>query len=89
MESYAGSIMDQFVAEVPGMVEYSGLYPSILNIDTGGNSALQLKQFIELNNVPAVTMSKEAAEGKYKELLKEDCISYIRDEEKGLLVKNK
>jgi phosphoglycerol transferase MdoB-like AlkP superfamily enzyme len=89
MESYAGSIMDQFVAEVPGMVEYSGLYPSILNIDTGGNSVDQLKQFIELNNVPAVTMSKEAAAGKNKELLNEDCISYVRDGENGLLVKNK
>lgn len=87
MESYAGSIMDQFVAMVPGMVEYSGLYPSVLNIDIGGNTADQLLEFIELNNVAAVTMSKEAASGKYKKLRGADCISYIRDDETGLLTK--
>ncbi len=87
MESYAGSIMDQFVAMVPGMVEYSGLYPSVLDIDVGGNTADQLKEFIELNNVAAVALSKEAADGVYKELLKENCISYIRDNETGLLTK--
>jgi hypothetical protein len=70
MESYAGSILDQFVAMVPGMVEYSGLYPSVLNIDVGGNSVDQLKEFIELNNVKAVAMTKEAADGAYKDLLK-------------------
>jgi hypothetical protein len=87
MEGYAGSIMDQFVAMVPGMVEYSGLYPSVLNIDVGGNTADQLKEFIELNNVAAVSMSKEAADGVYKEILNADCISYVRDDETGLLTK--
>lgn len=87
MESYAGSIMDQFVAEVPGMVEYSGLYPSVLNLDVGGNTAAQLLEFIELNNVAAVSMTKKAAEGPYKKILDADCISYIRDDEKGLLTK--
>jgi phosphoglycerol transferase MdoB-like AlkP superfamily enzyme len=87
MESYAGSIMDQFVAMVPGMVEYSGLYPSVLNIDVGGNTVEQLKEFIEMNNVKAVSMSSEAAAGAYKELLKEDCVSYIRDSEAGLITK--
>lgn len=87
MESYAGSIIDQFVAMVPGMVEYSGLYPSILNIDVGGNSADQLMEFIELNNVAAVSMSKKAADGVYKEILDADCISYVRDDETGLLTK--
>jgi hypothetical protein len=79
--------MDQFVAMVPGMVEYSGLYPSVLDIDVGGNTVDQLKEFIELNNVAAISMSKEAADGVYKELLKENCISYIRDNEAGLLTK--
>ncbi len=87
MENYAGSIMDQFVAEVPGIVEYSGLYPSILNIDVGGNSAEQLLEFIRLNNVKAVSMSKEAAAGIYRAILKADCISYIRDDETGLFTK--
>ncbi|HVI39217.1 MAG TPA: sulfatase-like hydrolase/transferase, partial [Anaerovoracaceae bacterium] len=87
MESYAGSIMDQFVAEVPGMVEYSGLYPSILNIDTDGNTVGQLLEFIELNHVAAVSMSKEAADGVYKDILNADCVSYVRDEENGLLTK--
>ena len=87
MESYAGSIMDQFVVMVPGMVEYSGLYPSVLNIDVGGNTIDQLKEFIELNNVKAVAMTKEAADGVYKDLLKEDCVSYIRDDATGLLTK--
>lgn len=88
MESYAGSIMDQFVAEVPGMVEYSGLYPSVLNIDTCGNTVDQLLEFIELNNVTAVSMSKEAADGVYKEILDADVISYVRDGEGGLLTKS-
>jgi hypothetical protein len=87
MESYAGSIMDQFVAMVPGMVEYSGLYPSVLNTDVGGNTVDQLKEFIKLNNVAAVSMSKEAADGAYKEILNTDCISYVRDDETGILTK--
>jgi phosphoglycerol transferase MdoB-like AlkP superfamily enzyme len=87
MESYAGSIMDQFVAVVPGMVEYSGLYPSILNVDIGGNSVDQLLEFIELNNVAAVSLSKEAASGAYKKILDADCVSYVRDGESGLLTK--
>lgn len=87
MESYAGSIMDRFVAMVPGMVEYSGLYPSVLNIDVGANTVDQLKEFIEMNNVKAVSMSKEAADGVYREILKADCISYVRDDETGLITK--
>lgn len=87
MNGYAGSIMDQFVAVVPGIVEYSGLYPSILNLETGGNTADQLLEFIRLNHVKAVSLSKESAAGAYKEILKADCISYIRDDENGLLTK--
>ncbi len=87
MESYAGSIMDQFVAEVPGMVEYSGLYPSVLNVDVGGNTVDQLLEFIELNNVAAVSLSKEDADGAYKKILNADCICYVRDDENGLLTK--
>ncbi|MDD3169159.1 MAG: sulfatase-like hydrolase/transferase [Eubacteriales bacterium] len=87
MESYAGSIIHQFVAEVPGMVEYSGLYPSVLNVDIGGNTVDQLLEFIELNHVSAVSLSKDAADGAYKQLLKADCISYIRDDENGILTK--
>jgi len=87
MDNYAGSIIDQFVAIVPGMVEYSGLYPSVLNLDVGGNTAGQLMEFIKLNHVAAVVMSKEAAAGAYKEILKADCISYVRDDETGLLTK--
>jgi hypothetical protein len=87
MESYAGSIMDQFVAMVPGMVEYSGLYPSVLNLEDGGNTADQLLEFIKLNHVAAVSMSKEEAEGAYKEILNSDCVSYIRDNDSGLLTK--
>lgn len=87
MEEYAGSNISRFVAEVPGMVEYSGLYPSVLNIDVGGNTAGQLLEFIELNNVAAVSMSKEAAEGPFKKVLNADCISYVRDDEQGLLTK--
>jgi|GEM_PF-599235 len=86
MESYAGSIIDQFVAMVPGMIEYSGLYPSVLNLDIGGNTADQLLEFIELNNVPAVSMSQEAAKDENKKILKKaDCIIYVMDDEKGLL----
>jgi len=80
MKSYAGSIMDQFIVEVPGMVEYSGLYHSILNIDIGKNTADQVLDFIKLNKVEAVTMSSEDAAGKFAEILKKvDCISYIED----------
>lgn len=89
MENYAGSMMDQFVSEVPGMVEYSGLYPSILNTDIGGNTVDQLLEFIELNHVAAVSMTKEAAEGVYKEILRTDCITYVKDEESGLFSKRK
>jgi len=86
MESYAGSIIDQFVATVPGMIEYSGLYPSVLNLDIGGNTADQLLEFIELNNVPAVSMSQEAAKGEYKKILKAaDCVVYVMNDKKGLL----
>lgn len=87
MNSYESSIMGQLVIEVPGMVEYSGLYPSILNIDIGDNTSDQLLEFIKYNNVAAISMSKEAADGKYKDILKADCISYVIDDEKGLLIK--
>lgn len=88
MESYAGSIIDQFVSMVPGMLEYSGLYTSVLVLDAGGNTADQLLEFIELNNVPAVSMSGGAAKGEYKKILKEaDCVIYVKDERKGILVR--
>ncbi len=87
MENYAGSIIDQFVAVVPGIVEYSGLYPSILNIDIGGNTAEQLLEFIELNNVAAVSMSKENAGGIYRKIKGAGYICYIRDDETGLHTK--
>ena len=89
MESYAGSILDQFIEEVPGMMEYSGLYPDILNIDIGKNTVDQLLEFIKLNNVAAVSMSMEAAAGPYKKILDADCISYVGDDENGLMTKNK
>lgn len=89
VKSYANDLVDQFITEVPGMVEYSGLYPSILNIDIGGNTASQLLEFIDLNNISAVSMSKDSAEGKYKEVLSASCISYIRDDTTGLLTENK
>ena len=88
MGSYAGSIMNQFIEEVPGMIEYTGLYPSILNIDIGKNTVDQLLEFIRLNNVAAVSMSKEAAEGAYKKILAANCISYVKNDENGLMTKN-
>lgn len=87
MEGMDDSVKGRLVAEVPGMVEYSGLYPSVLNLDVGGNTADQLLEFIKLNNVAAVVMSQEAAEGAYKKILNADCISYVREDEKGLLTK--
>lgn len=87
MEGYDNSIMDQLVAEVPGMVEYSGLYPTVLNIDVGGNSADQLLAYIKNNHITAVSMSKESANGGYKPILNADCVSYIRNSESGILKK--
>lgn len=88
MSSYDASIMNQFISVVPGMVEYSGLYPSVLNIEIGGNSVDQLLEFIKLNHVGAISMSKADAEGKYKSILKADCTSYILDEDGGFFTKN-
>ncbi len=85
MGSYAGSIMDQFISEVPGMMEYTGLYHSILNIDIGGNTVDQLLEFIKLNQVPAVVMSKASAEGPYKKVLNADCISYVLNNTTGIM----
>jgi hypothetical protein len=87
MEGMDDSVKGRIVSEVPGMVEYSGLYPSVLNLDVGGNTADQLLEFIKLNNVAAVVMSQEDAEGAYKKILNADCISYVREDEKGLLTK--
>ncbi|QOX63054.1 sulfatase-like hydrolase/transferase [Anoxybacterium hadale] len=87
MNSYAGSIMDQFISEVPGMVEYTGLYHSILNIDIGGNTVEQILEFIKLNNVPAIVMSKESAEGSYKSVKNSGSTIYIRDDETGIIRK--
>jgi len=87
INSYAGSIIHQFVSEVPGMVEYTGLYPSILNIEKGDNTADQLLEFIRLNNVAAVSMSKESANGAYKDILKANCTIYLKDDENGLITK--
>ena len=85
MNNYAGSILHQFISEVPGMVEFTGLYHSILNIDIGGNTADQIIEFIKLNHVPAVVMSKASAEGIYKDVKKIDSIIYIRDDETGII----
>ncbi len=85
INSYASSVLDQFISEVPGMSEYTGLYHSILNINIGGNTADQLLEFIKLNKVAAVVMSKKAAEEAYKDVLDADCISYIKDNETGLI----
>ncbi|MDD4564280.1 MAG: sulfatase-like hydrolase/transferase [Eubacteriales bacterium] len=87
MSSYSEKIMGQFVLEIPGMVEYTGLYPSILNIEKGGNTADQLIEFIRLNNVAAVSMSKKSADGVYRDILKADCISYVSDDENGIITK--
>ncbi len=87
MNSCESSIMRQLVIEVPGMAEYTGIYRSILNIDIGANTPNQLLEFIKYNNVAAISMSREFADGKYKDVLKSDCISYVIDDEKGLLIK--
>jgi len=85
MESYAKSIIHQFIEEVPGMTEYTGLYSAILNVDIGENTADQLLEFIKMNNVSAITMSAEAAAGKYKKLLKANCVVYVNDVSTGLI----
>lgn len=87
MEGYAGSIFDRFIVEVTGPVEYSGLYTSILNLDTAKNSAEQLLDYITKNNIQAISLSPELAEGIYKKLLKTDCIIYIEEVENGTLTK--
>lgn len=87
MEGYAGSIFDRFIVEVPGPVEYSGLYNSILNIDGSKTTAEQLLDYIRKNNIKAISMSQAAAEGVYKKVLKADCIRYIEEVENGILTK--
>lgn len=88
MESYAGSILNQFIVEVPGIVEYSGLYNSILNVDTGGNTAEQIIEYIQMNQVPSIVMSRESAAGIYKKVLdKADCETYIVDNNTGIITK--
>jgi phosphoglycerol transferase MdoB-like AlkP superfamily enzyme len=84
VESYAADNMHQFVAMVPGMVEYSGLYPSVLNTGVGGNTADQLLEFIRVNHVAAVSLSREASKGEYKKVLKADCVVYIKDDQTGI-----
>ena len=59
-------VFNQFIAEVPGMTEYTGLYASILNINIGGYTPEQIIEFVEMNNVPAITMNAKSAAGKYK-----------------------
>lgn len=87
INNYAENITEQFVSEVPGMVEYTGLYPSILNIEKGDNTVAQLLEFIRLNNVAAVCMSKVSANGAYKEILQENCTIYLKDDENGFITK--
>lgn len=87
MDGYSDSIFERFIVEVPGVVEYTGLYHSILNVDKSHNTANQLLDFIELNHVAAITMTSESAMGVYQKVLESDCIKYIEEVDNGLLTK--
>lgn len=89
MSIYDGRVVGRIIPEVEGMVEYSGLYNGILNVDNGNYKQDQLLEFIKLNNVWAVSMSPESAQGKYKKLAKSKYCTYIDGAENGLITKKK
>lgn len=84
---YNESVIPRMIPEVQGMVEYSGLYNGILNMEKGNFSYEQILEFMKLNNVWAGAMSGNSAEEKYKKFLKSDFTIYIYEAENGLLKK--
>lgn len=87
MNEYNATVTDRIIPYVQGMVEYSGLYSGILNMEVGNYKPEQLLEFMKLNNVWAGSMSQESAEGRYKEFLKSEFTIYVYDKESNSIVK--
>ncbi len=90
MGSYEETLFDRLIAVAKGTVEYTGLYPAVLNINVGDNTVEQILTYLDLNHVPAIIMSKEKAEQEYQTILSNaDCICFIKDEDTGLIERYK
>ncbi|WP_027399392.1 sulfatase-like hydrolase/transferase [Anaerovorax odorimutans] len=87
INEYMPGINDRIIPEVPGMVEYSGLYNAILYMDKGNFTDTQLLEFMDMNNVWAGSMTEESAKGKYKSVLDSDNVIYVYEVNDGLLTK--
>ncbi|MCR5481926.1 MAG: LTA synthase family protein [Clostridia bacterium] len=78
----------QMILELPKTEEYSGRYEAILDASSAGQTAAELKEFIERNNVWAVVMDRRD-EKKYSSLKDTKAHIYIRGNDGRTVEKTK
>ena len=73
--------------ELQELYEYTGKHDAIVNVSGVSQSASEIKDFIERNDVWAILMTKEDSEGKFKNLMDLDTGIYIMGDSDGLITK--
>ena len=87
MSELSPAIAERLILELPELYEYTGKHDAIINISNVSQSVPDIRAFIEKNNVWAVVMTQEDAEGRFAGLLDLNTGIYIIGEADGLITK--
>jgi arylsulfatase A-like enzyme len=78
---------ERIVVELSSLVDHSGIHDTILNVSGLSESISEIKSFVERNNVWAIMMPEDDAEGRFAELLDLDTVVYVINEATGVITK--
>jgi len=87
MSEKSPAAAERLIVEVSELFEYTGKHDAIINLSGLEQSAYEIREFIEMNDVWAVLMTKEDAEGKFSGLMDLNTGIYIMGETDGFITK--
>jgi len=87
MSEHSPAVADRIILELPELSEYTGKHDAIINISGLSHNVSEISDFIGLNKVWAILMSKEDAEGRFASLLDLKTTVYIIGEKDGFITK--
>ena len=87
MSGISPAAAERLIPELPELSEYTGNHDAIINISNVAQSADEVRDFVENNNVWAVLMTAEDSEGRFAGLLGIDAGVYIMGGDDGFIAK--
>jgi hypothetical protein len=88
MSGLSPAIADRLILELPELEEYTGRHDAIINLSNVSQSVHEIREFIEMNNVWAIMMTKEDAEGRFESLMDLNTGIYIIGDTDGFITKD-